>query len=83
MSDRTLEYWRGCRIGKFGKMVDDLDDEEIEELASNLTNYIFGVSRDKGICIAGGDPKAHEPYPASSTSEGASVAPKRNINETG
>jgi hypothetical protein len=83
MSDETLQSWRDCRIGRFGKTIDDLDDEEVEELASNLRAYVFGVCRDKGICEAGGDPKAFEPFSDSPTGEEGRVPPQRNKNEDG
>ncbi len=78
MSDETLQAWRDCSLGRFGKRFDELDDEEIKGLVSSLQDYIFYASRDKGICESGGDPKAYRPFGEVSEAEGGRVPPKRN-----
>ena len=78
MADDTLEYWRNCAPGRFGKPVSALDENEVRELADSLRAYIFSGSRDRGICIAGGDPKAHEPFDAVPEIEGGKKSPIRH-----
>jgi len=76
MSDETLQDWRDCSLSRFDKPVAEFSDDEVAQLAESLRSYIYHVSRDRGICEAGQDPKAFNrfgTYPLEDPSIGVPV----------
>jgi len=57
MSDSTLAAWRECDPERFNKIDQELQEDEIRELAAALRCYLRGASVDEGIRLAGQDPR--------------------------
>ena len=56
MSTQTLEAWDACNPGSWNKKIQEMSNEEVEEITSNLICYLFGMAQDTGIAGAGQEP---------------------------
>lgn len=62
MSDQTLEFWRGCDNSRFNKHNNELTDEEIWSLGSNLASYIYYALQDITKADMGLIPRDDKPF---------------------
>ena len=81
MSDETLQRWRECSPSQFGKLPDDLSDDEIALLAESLRSFIMSGSRDLGLVEAGCDPKEFNKHGSYYLEDPSSAPPERNAAE--
>ena len=78
MSDETLKEWRDCTPTRFGKPVDELNEDDLANIADSLCSYIRLAARDHGIFLSGQDPREFDMLGRITKHDADYQAPVRN-----